>query len=158
MSEEGKAGAAASAAGAFRAVSEQLDHRTLRVQFFHTETQSCLTWGEVIDLWASDTLFRRYYSEVLAESPYEHFYFECPPVDKERLNVSYEHVLISAREFRQADPSEFSEHFEGKARGVVSFWNLGGDARLDIACRERNDVVLAYECNNLEAHVVWIER
>ncbi|MEJ2603247.1 MAG: hypothetical protein P8172_08110 [Gammaproteobacteria bacterium] len=86
-----------------------------------------------LELLAGDDGFADWYSGLLAESPFATFYWENPPLDRERLDRPAEFVLMAAPalEGMTPDAAGFREHF-GTAGGrrVVTFPNLGGDALL----------------------------
>jgi len=100
-----------------------------------------LTWGEVIDLWIEDEVFREAWLASFHESVggkardrAQDYYWECAPVSASALDARYEHVIKDRHPQGDIfDTNAFAEHF-GAARehgkDVAVFANLGGDATL----------------------------
>lgn len=90
-----------------------------------------LSFKEVMVLLRDDEEFRTFYNQVLMAVPFEGFYWEHPPHTLESMGEKYEVSLINGDVLTrlQADSSAFSRYFETD-RAVVSFQNLGKDARL----------------------------
>lgn len=97
-----------------------------------------LTWPEVLHLWAYDRAFQDFFSETLADSPYEAFFWETPPLCPAWLveHQPFEMVLLNAQgELEDSgDDTRFAEHLEGHTPGLHEpirvFQNLSGDALL----------------------------
>jgi hypothetical protein len=71
-----------------------------RVQIEHEDGRR-LSWEETILLWA-DPDFAIFYSGLLAAAPFEHFFWECPPVTATlAADLPFEHVVVKARGFAQ---------------------------------------------------------
>lgn len=120
----------------FTTTTEQIDHTSTLVRFHHTSTQAQLTWAEIIELWSNNGTFQWTYQSSFAASQYDHFFWECPPINAVLAPTTpYEHILTEAPPFRSADPSDFAEHFaRSSGKLVTSFANLGGDAQLVAPC------------------------
>ncbi len=90
-----------------------------------------LTVRQFLTLLAEAAAMRSYYSQLLAESPFQGFFWEHPPLAESGLDLPYEFVLVSGDELlRMApQPTAFAEYFQA-AEPAVSFSNRGGDARL----------------------------
>lgn len=77
--------------------------------------------------------FGDWYTGLLADSGFEAFFWEHPPLTVERLDAPAEFVLIAST-FLAAIPADgepFAEHFRTAAgEPVIVFANLGGDATL----------------------------
>lgn len=92
--------------------------------------------GEVLDGWATNEEFRRFYVSQLKAEQFEAAFWETPPMLTTTLDRPFKYVLIdspkpyglaSVREERRA----FQEHFVDKQDvDVVAFYNLGGTSRL----------------------------
>ena len=113
----------------FVVVAEQLGSRTQRQVISH-RGGAALRWEEVIALWRTDAAFTLFFTAVLAASPFDSFYFECPPLAAATAADPFEFVLVQAHGFARADPSDFAEHIGRSGVGAVTFANLGGDATL----------------------------
>ena len=89
-----------------------------------------LSFKEVAQLWRESTEFAEWYTDLLAGSPFEAFFWEHPPVSSSTLDQVYEFVLVDSPTLARvtADPSPFQSFF-GEAL-AVSFLNLRGDAQL----------------------------
>lgn len=89
-----------------------------------------LSWADCLRGWRTEATFRARSGQALAALPFEAFRWECPPLTAGNLEQPFECVLIDAPELlREADGSDFAEHFEASAP-VLRFANLGGDAEL----------------------------
>ena len=75
--------------------------------------------------------FRHFYNALLANSDFEGYFWEHPPISKEELEKPYEFVLVRSNSIHKvsAEPNAFAQHFTG-AKHVADFPNLGGDAHL----------------------------
>ena len=125
--------------GRFEAFTTMLDANTERVRIFATQGADAqrLTWRQVASLWKSDAAFGRYYTTLVASSPFASFFWECPPVTLSSLGdgAAFEHVTVRASSYKDASPDAFAKHLAGAHSGVVTFDNLNGDATL-VAPRE----------------------
>lgn len=116
--------------------TERLDERTLR--------QRCgLSFAEVLGRWRGDASFRASFTAAVAEAPFDGLFWETPAWTLEGLDAPYEHVLkeSAAVASLRADPSAFEARFDG--RSVVTFDNLGGDARLVVPAPEGAEAAYA---------------
>jgi hypothetical protein len=90
---------------------------------------------DILGLLSSDHQFRRFYNAMLASMPYAAFFWEHPPLCDSTSEAPYECMIIDAPSLARAHPDSnaFREHFL-PGKGVVSFANLRGDARLVVPC------------------------
>ena len=88
-----------------------------------------LRWDEVVELWRTDRTFALFFTAMLAASPFESFFWECPASSSATLSAPFECVTIRAGRFARASPASFAEHFHAGA-GTATFLSLGGDATL----------------------------
>src|SRR5688572_14000548 len=97
-----------------------------------TGDSQAVSFREVIELWKDSENFRKHFTGLLAQSSFDAFFWETPPVTSQTLDRPFECVLVEGRVLSQlkADPSPFMSHFTGTSEGVVAFPNLGGDAIL----------------------------
>jgi len=98
---------------------------------------STMSYAQVVDHWRSDPGFARFFSSQLASSSFRAFLWETPPVTRGGFHRPFECVLIDSPQLACAEPdaAAFSEYFDtGSDQEVVSFDNLGGDARLVSPC------------------------
>ena len=87
-------------------------------------------------LWQTDRAFSKFYSRVLSASPFETFFWECPPTSRKATTTGFEHVTVgSDRPFHTASPSAFAAYLDSATGSVVRFETMGGDATL-VAPRE----------------------
>ena len=93
-------------------------------------------YAEVLQLWQSDEAFRTFFIGLLADSPYDAFRWETPPLAHTSENLPFEFVLLDSPSLaRKPEPEVFAAHFdEAVPGGVVEFANLGGDAILVVPC------------------------
>ncbi|SER03229.1 DUF6940 family protein [Neolewinella agarilytica] len=94
-----------------------------------------MTWREVLTLWQNDPEFGRFYLRLLADVPFEAYFWEHPPFTLGELDKGYEVSFYDSRVLagKRADSRRFASFFEPDLP-VVSFLNLGGDARLIVPC------------------------
>lgn len=107
-----------------------LDSRTVRVTL---SGESPLAVSEVLRLWSSDELFRRFFTKSVIDSGFESFFWEVPPMTLATLEKPFEFVVVEGGSLAKlrADPQPFSDHFShDPSRSVLCFPNLGGDATL----------------------------
>ena len=99
-------------------------------------TLSCdgesLIFQKLFELLRISSEFRSWYTELLAGSRFDAFYWEHPCLTLTRLQQAVEFVLIDAPMLARlpADPTPFRSYFAGDPGSVVAFPNLGGDALL----------------------------
>ncbi|MEL6812817.1 MAG: hypothetical protein AAFP76_15925 [Bacteroidota bacterium] len=112
----------------------------------HDHSQNRLSWREVLNLWTQDETFVQCYNDLLSHAPFESFYWEHPPITTEELVRPYEFVLVRGGGILdgiQPNWSRFAGHFEGSEK-VVSFYNLGKDAKLVVPIPESNQTDFAH--------------
>lgn len=105
-------------------------------KFFVNEKHRTLTFAEIISNWQTNTDFRAFFIDLLADAPFNAFFWETPPVTQSTLQLPFEFVLIDSPELAhvQAEPHFFEEHFRQASEEVITFLNLGKDARLVAPC------------------------
>ena len=111
----------------FRTSVESLSERVHRYAISRGATP--LRWDEVMELWRTDRTFALFFTAMLAASPFESFFWECPASSSATLSAPFECVTIRAGTFAWASPASFAEHFHAGA-GTATFLSLGGDATL----------------------------
>lgn len=89
-----------------------------------------LSYCEFLDGLETDQHFRRWFSEVLANSSFDAFRWETPPLSNTTKNKPFEFVLINSPALcnRTVDSQTFLEYFTDEP--IVSFKILSGDATL----------------------------
>lgn len=110
----------------------QLDHYRIAAA-----DGSVLSYAQVIEYWSSDADFVRFFFGQLAASPFSAFLWETPPVTRTNIQRPFECVLVNNPGLAHAAPDStaFAEHFQAASdQTIVSFDNLGGDARLIAPC------------------------
>lgn len=114
-----------------------IENRTA-TQYSIEENGTTLDFGDIINLWQNDHTFRAFYTSLLKDAPYDGYFWEAPPITKSELNRPYEFVLVNSSTLPSISPNRnaFSEYFENKSQSesIVSFMNLGKDARLVVPC------------------------
>jgi hypothetical protein len=123
-----------------------------------------LAYSDVLRLWQSDAEFRAFFIDLLARTPFPAFRWETPPVTAATASRAFEFVLLDAPELaRTADPEAFAEHFDGVTHDVVSFANLGGDARLVVPAPRGSSSAYGHlaafvrEAPDAQRHALWVE-
>lgn len=114
--------------GDVRAVvlASNAEFQQLRIHWATSDTP--VTLHEMVELWRSG--LGAWFSSVLAAAPFDSFYWECPP----STVATFEFMIVRARRFGPADPSDFGDRLRCADDGVVSFPNLGRDAMLVAPC------------------------
>jgi hypothetical protein len=104
-------------------------------KFTICEQQQVLSFAEVITQWQKEAAFRNFFISLLAEAPYQAFFWETPPVTSQTLYHPFEFVLIDSPALAnvEAEAHYFAEHFK-EGTDVVTFPNLGKDALLVVPC------------------------
>ncbi len=94
---------------------------------------SRLTFRELFGYMATEPNFADWYSESLARSPQQAFFWEHPPLTVRSIDDVAEYVLIDSASLAglRPDPRPFKDKFDSAAGAdVIAFDNLSGDARL----------------------------
>ncbi|MCB8924470.1 MAG: hypothetical protein H6652_02470 [Ardenticatenaceae bacterium] len=89
---------------------------------------------QVLQNWQTDETFRTFFINLLADAPFDAYFWETPPLTTDRLERPFEFVLVDAPQLSNA-PAErraFASYFNDAP--VVDFPNLGGDAHLVVPC------------------------
>lgn len=87
------------------------------------------TFGDVINGWQTDSIFRTFFNLLLAAAPLDSFRWETPGVSAGTLSQAFEFVLLASPELDSfGDPEAFAMYFTDAE--VTAFPNLGGDAVL----------------------------
>ena len=114
---------------------DQLDHgRTIKTTIEAANTH--MTYADVLQGWQQDAAFRTFFTALLAAAPFTAFRWETPPLTTTTATRSFEFVLLNAPALaKRPDIDAFAEHFRvTEPNGVVTFSNLGQDARLVVPC------------------------
>lgn len=100
-------------------------------QYHITQQGRLLTTAEWLRLLETSREFGLFFREILKNSPFEAFFWECPPHDSHSVDVPFEFVLIESKQLPQvkANQADFEKYFEAD-RAVVHFENLRADACL----------------------------
>lgn len=114
----------------FTSKKETLSDSINLYKIYQDEVQ--LTYAQTIELLQHNTAFRLFYNDLLAESPFEAFFWENPPITKSTIHQLYEFVLVNSERLSrvEADKLTFAKFFKQDDKTVVSFENLGKDALL----------------------------
>lgn len=105
------------------------------IRFTICQGERVLSFREVTDGWQHDAGFRAFFNALLAQAPYEAFFWETPPVRQATVAAPFEFVLVNSTQLAgiAADPVPFRAHFAA-GKPVVGFENLRGDAYLVVPC------------------------
>ncbi|MEM9774821.1 MAG: hypothetical protein AAF902_09590 [Chloroflexota bacterium] len=97
------------------------------------ENSKEISFKRIVSLWQSDVHFRQFFIDLLTQSPFAGFRWECPAVTSQTIDLPFEFVLIEDPYLARRRPGigAFKQHFNSvPGNGVVTFSNLGGDATL----------------------------
>ncbi|MGD8635867.1 MAG: hypothetical protein PVI48_05315, partial [Gammaproteobacteria bacterium] len=105
---------------------------SLRCRLLHGT--ATFSYHDVVNNWQKNPGFVDTFIDMLAEAPFDAFYFETPPLSRITLSAAFEFMLIESRSLAgvEPDPWVFQEHFGSSdvRDGVAVFPNLGRDAVL----------------------------
>ena len=97
-----------------------------------------LPYAAAIERWQQDDGFRDFWIALLADAPYDAYFWETPPIVRETASRDFEFVLADSPALAgpDANPAAFARQFGTADAGTdaVSFRNLGGDAILVAPC------------------------
>ena len=108
---------------------EILNGRGMRVSI--AKGRDPLRFDQVIELWREEKLFRDFFTEHLANVPYQCFRWETPPITVRTINREFECVVLDSPGLeREVDINAFANQFRiaGAQHVVLTFPNLRGDA------------------------------
>ena len=105
------------------------------IEFHCLKDSALLTVQEFIQDLRSSLDFQLAFSSAIAKCPFPAVFFELPPITQDRLQQPFEFVLVESTSLVniKVSPSAFVKHLSQDAK-VVTFPNLGGDARLIVPC------------------------
>lgn len=121
-----------------------------------------LSFAEVIDLWKKDSAFRSFFNSILADAPFEAFFWEVPSMLEKDKEKAFEFVLVKSNALASvmADSQAFQSYFSNEI-SVVSFPNLRGDAELVVPCLVGQENVYSHlaafvrKANAMQQDVFW---
>lgn len=119
------------ASGTWTSQLQSIDRQTLRGTL--NDAGNPLSFGRVIELWRDEDSFRRFFASMLAQAPFDAFFWETPPLTRETMSRPFEFVLTESGSLARSRPdaSSFESQFAAQPdEMVVSFSNIGGDAIL----------------------------
>lgn len=124
-----------------------------------------LDYAQAINSWQYDAAFRDLFIGLLADAPFAAYFWETPPVATATLNQPFEFVLVNSPEMAviESDPVAFAGYFSAapESDGVVSFMNLGRDARLFVPrpvaqhAAYASMATFARNAPNTQQHKLW---
>jgi hypothetical protein len=91
-----------------------------------------MTWRRVVEAWRTADAAALLFSKALADSPFEAFFWETPPLLRGRWHQPFSSVVVDAPSLARSpeDRGRFDGPMAGTAGLVARFDNLGGDAHL----------------------------
>lgn len=96
-----------------------------------------VSFGDVLKLWQTSATYRSLFTLTLQSVPFTAFLWESPPLSKGSLEQPFESVLVDCPSLVGVTPDRqtFARYFQNDTGdGIVSFSNLGHDARLLAPC------------------------
>jgi hypothetical protein len=106
-----------------------------------------LSFIDLVNLWQSDESFRGFFIDAIRNVPFQAFRFETPAVNITSLQRAFEWVVFNDQWIDlPANNRDFLAHFNAAPLGaqVVSFDNLGSDARMVVKYGWRRRTLVAY--------------
>lgn len=109
------------------------------------ENESPVSHRRFLELLAGDQNFVVFYNSYLENCDFEAFFWENKPLTQYNLNKIYECNLVQSELLAgvKPDTQTFSSYFKS-TQNVVSFPNLGGDAKLIVPCPDTNPDVYTH--------------
>ncbi|MEM8526195.1 MAG: hypothetical protein AAGG68_16260 [Bacteroidota bacterium] len=100
-------------------------------QYRILENKQYLTFENFLRELKEKREFRTFFNNLLANTPFKAFFWECPAVNNVQLDQDFEFVVINSPILAriQEDGSPFHTLFK-KEKQAISFENLGKDAQL----------------------------
>lgn len=99
---------------------------------------SALQFSDVVEAWVSNAAFRYSFIRLLADTPFQAFFWEMPPLTQATLEKEFECVFVDSPALNGVRPNAkaFSGYFKsaGVDAGVTGFPSLGHDAYLVAPC------------------------
>ena len=148
--------------GPWQAQTELLDGGRIRRSKI-TKGGKSISFAEALELWRDEFLFRTYFSELLAKSPFPAFRWETPGMTSETIKQDFEFVLLRCESLdRPVDRYAFESHFDCDT-DVVTFPNLGADAILIVPCPSGKESIYGHLASVLrkapdsQVHNLWCE-
>jgi hypothetical protein len=92
---------------------------------------AAISYADVVEHWRADEPFRAFFAALLADPPFEAYFWETPPVTQATAARAFEFVLVDSPELAALAPEP--EAFAGRfipSQAVATFPNLAGDALL----------------------------
>jgi len=96
-----------------------------------------VSYAEVLRRWQTDDEFRSFFLKLLADSSYEAFRWETPPITASNRQRPFEFVLLDSPGLAsEPEPEAFAAQFRASKPGelAIEFSNLGKDAILVVPC------------------------
>lgn len=92
---------------------------------------AAISYADVVEHWQADEPFRAFFAALLADPPFEAYFWETPPATQATAARAFEFVLVDSPELATLapEPEAFAAHFI-PSQAVATFPNLGGDALL----------------------------
>ena len=132
-------------------------------QFRIKQDGRIISFTDIITLWQDSEEFRIFYSNLLIEVPFSAYFWENKPVTNKTTGQDYEFIIRGSNVFdaKVADKKAFSSYFR-EDNDVVSFDNLGGDAKLVVPCFRGNNpehythfASFIRNVNEIQLHKFW---
>ncbi len=120
------------------------------IQYQLLEDGKVMSFRQVIHHWRETPIFRSYYNDILAEAPFQAFFWEVMPISLKELDREFEFVLVNSSSLARvrANKSAFQEHFtQNVEKEVISFPNLRGDAQLVVPTPQKAEQYYAHLAN-----------
>lgn len=117
----------------WKAAEKESDRKSRKFSFL--EGDDLLSNRQFLKLLSDDSAFRSFYNQYLAGIGFDAFFWENKPMTSSNLKEAYECNVINSDFLARTSPDyhTFSPYFN-KEEEVVSFSNLGHDARLIAPC------------------------
>jgi hypothetical protein len=152
----------------FDAQIESLNQRIRKVILYSDGKP--VSYAAVVDHWKDSErkdseMFRSFFTSLLADAPFQAYFWETPPVTTTNLHQTFEFVWVDSPSLaaRQADSHAFDEYFKSAKQDeqVITFPNLGQDAVLVVPCPLAPSSVYAHlstfvrNAPNAQTHELW---
>lgn len=119
----------------WRSTTDNLDDPGGR-RIYVSKGDERVTFADILALLRTDAKFRKFFNDMLAETPFAAFRWETPFVCRSNVDDPFECVTLESRELLcPPEQNIFDARFGGRrAPEVLGFPNLGGDAYMVVPC------------------------
>lgn len=124
-----------------------------------------IPFAKVVELWIDNRNFRKFFSDLLAQSPFAAYRWETPAFSERTACHPFEFVLLNSPRYatRRTDTKTYAGYFskDDSNHGIVSFDSLSRDATLIVPCPRADSDIYGHlaafvrGASNLQLDSLW---